>query len=94
MGGMTEAKISPGDMLLVCPTVPARSGDICVVVVENEALVKRVSITRDDAGDMERIILYSENPSFEPMDINDRDFRIVGKVMHATTYFGNGGTGQ
>lgn len=90
---MTEAKITTGDMLLVCPTVTVQSGDICVVVVGDEAMVKRVSIKRDETGDIQRLLLYSENPNFEPMDVTDQNARVVGKVMHSTTYFGNGSNG-
>lgn len=70
---MTDVGISPGDLLLVCSAVEVRDGDVAVVDVDGEAVVKRVY--RQEG----RLLLTSENPAFVPFTVNRA--RIVGRVM-------------
>lgn len=76
---MIDAGLRPGDRLLVCSAVQVNDGDIAVVDVDGEAMVKRV-YRRDHA-----VLLVSDNPAFAPREVETA--RIIGRVMNATRVF-------
>ena len=76
---MVDAGIQEGDLLLVCNSVEVESGDVAVVEVDGEAMCKRVRWVRDEYGRNRRLILLSDNPDFEPIEVDQ--VRVVGRVM-------------
>lgn len=75
---MTGAGIEEGDYVLVSPDEEVSNNGIAVVMLDNEATVKRFS----RAGDT--VTLKPENPGFEPLHIKEgsgRGFALVGKVI-------------
>lgn len=76
---MIDAGLRPGDRILVCSAVQVNDGDIAVVDVDGEAMVKRV-YRRDHA-----VLLVSDNPDFAPREVETA--RIIGRVMNATRVF-------
>lgn len=73
---MIDAHICPGDYILVRPQDDARSGEIVVALIDDEATVKRLERTP------EGIRLIPENPLMSPIEIEDpENLRIVGKVV-------------
>ena len=73
---MTGAGILPGDVVIVEPTPTARSGEIVVAMVGDEATVKTLRRTG------RRVELHPENPRYKPI-IPERpqDLRILGRVV-------------
>jgi repressor LexA len=57
---MIDAGIFEGDILVVCGSLEARSGDIVVALVDNQNTVKRYM--KDSQG---RIYLKAENPQYD-----------------------------
>lgn len=74
-GKSMSPKIEDGDIVVVSPRREARSGDICVVRVNDEDVLKKVKI--DDLY----VHLIPLNPSFEPMTVRKRDVMFVWKVV-------------
>jgi repressor LexA len=72
---MIGAGIFPGDLVLVRRQDTARSGEIVVALVEDEATVKRLRITN------RRLELHPENPVFEVIVPDPGACRILGKVI-------------
>ena len=73
---MTGASIRDGDIVIVRQQPVAESGDIVVVLIDDEATVKRLFIEGD------RIELRPENRRYKPIPIGSEiDFRILGKVL-------------
>lgn len=72
---MTQAGIEEGELLLVCRTVPVRRGDIAVVRIEDEVVVKRVQ-ELDGA-----LLLVSDNPAYPVRRVDNGSVQIVGRVM-------------
>lgn len=78
---MIEARIFPGDDLFVRKQSSVNHGDIAVVLIDQEATVKRVLFKGNT------IILKPENHKYEPMvflpeDIETKKVQILGKVIH------------
>jgi repressor LexA len=72
---MIGAGIFEGDLVLVRRQEAARSGEIVVALVEDEATVKRLRLSN------RRIELHPENPAF-PVIVPPRgECRILGKVV-------------
>lgn len=71
---MVDAGIREGDLLLVCPTVAVRDGDVAIVDVDGEAMVKRVYIQS-----VRRVMLVSDNSAYPPRFVERA--RIIGRVM-------------
>lgn len=67
--------IVEGDLLFVCTAVPVRHGDIAVVRIEDEVVVKRVQELDDS------LLLISENPQHPPRRVNGSGVAILGRVM-------------
>jgi len=74
---MKNAGILDGDIVIVQHEAPVRSGEIAVVLVGEEATVKRFFPRRD------RILLIPENDDYEPMEVRESDpeVRVAGKVV-------------
>jgi repressor LexA len=74
---MTGAQIRDGDYLLIRPQATAETGEIVVVMVDDEVTVKRFYRRRN------RIELRPENPAYDTIvcRAGDEDLEIVGKVV-------------
>jgi len=71
---MRDAGIHEGDYIFVRSQQTARSGDMVVAVIDDEATVKWYRPRRG------KIYLEPDNPAFEPIVLS-RDIRIAGKVV-------------
>lgn len=72
---MVNARIEDGDLLLIRKQETFENGEIMAVIVDDEAVLKR--IYKSDGV----IILQSENPKYPPKFItNKSDIRIIGKL--------------
>jgi repressor LexA len=78
---MTGAGIFPSDLVLVRRQDSARSGEIVVALVEDEATVKRLRISRN------QIELHPENPAFPVIVPKPGECRILGKVIEVRRSF-------
>jgi repressor LexA len=73
---MLNAHILPGDKVIVQQTTHASPGEIVVALVEGEATVKTFRKTAT------KIVLEPANPKYNPIVVGeDKDFRIIGKVV-------------
>jgi len=72
---MVGAGILPGDIVIVKSQPRARSGEVVVALVEDEATVKTL---RHRGG---RVELHPENPDFDIIRPDPRAFTILGKVI-------------
>ncbi len=72
---MVKAGILDGDFVLVRPQSTVEDGEIVVVLIEDEATVKR--FFREGDG----IRLQPENPALAPIIIRNKDVKIIGKVI-------------
>lgn len=72
---MINARIQDGDLLLIRKQETFENGEIMAVIVDDEAVLKRIYKSEDV------IILQSENPKYPPKFItNKSDIRIIGKL--------------
>ena len=78
---MKGAGIFPGDLVLVRRQEEARSGEIVVALVEDEATVKRLRIRN------RRIELHPENPEFDVIVPQPGACTILGKVIEVRRIF-------
>ncbi len=74
-GNSMSPKIENGDIVVVSPREEARSGDICVVRVNAEDVLKKIRI------DPPYIHLIPLNTDFEPLTVRQKDVSFVGKVV-------------
>lgn len=77
---MINARIFDGDILFVKKQPIVNDGEIAVVLIENEATVKRVYYDRENGI----ITLVPENPLYKPMRYSGEQLnqiRILGKVI-------------
>jgi repressor LexA len=74
-GSSMSPKIEDGDIVVVSPQRESRSGDICVVRVNEEDVLKMVKI------DEEHIHLIPLNNEFEVVTVRKRDVAFVWKVV-------------
>jgi repressor LexA len=74
---MIEAHIQDGDFAMVRPQSTAEDGEIVVVLIEDEATIKRIFRKRD------LIQLEPANPTMEPIVVRkgEKKVAIVGKVV-------------
>ena len=79
---MRQAGILPGDTVIVRRQPTARSGDIVVALIGEEATVKRY---REKDG---RIELHPENDAFESIVPREdgEPFSLLGKVIEVRRY--------
>ncbi len=78
---MRDARILPGDLVYVRPQDYLDEGDIGVVLLEDEATIKRIHYQQKN------MILTPANENYQPIiltpaDIEARHVRIVGKVLY------------
>lgn len=72
---MINARIQDGDLLLIRQQESFENGEIMAVLINDEAVLKRVY--RTDST----LFLQSENPKYEPIIVNaNSDIRIIGKL--------------
>lgn len=77
---MVNARIFDGDTLFVKKQDMVDDGEIAVVLIEDEATVKRVYYDREN----NTITFMPENPAYKPMRYNGEELnniRILGKVI-------------
>lgn len=74
-GNSMAPRIEDGDVIVVSPKQEARSGDICVVRVNDEDTVKRVKI------EPEFLQLVPLNSEYEPMVVRKKDIAFIWKVV-------------
>jgi repressor LexA len=73
---MIGSGIDDGDIVVVRQQPAAEHGEIVVVLLGEEATVKKISYS----GDVVRLI--ASNPAYSPINVDVReDFRILGKVL-------------
>lgn len=78
---MKDARILPGDLVYIKPQTYLDEGDIGVVMLEDEATIKRIHYQNDC------LVLVPANDNYQPLtlspaDIEARHVRIVGKVLY------------
>lgn len=78
---MIDARIFPHDLVYVKRQSQVENGQIAVVLVGDEATLKRVYFEDDS------IVLKPENAAYEPMvftkdEIEEKPVRILGRVIH------------
>ncbi len=74
-GKSMSPRIEDGDIVVVSPHQDVRSGDICVVRVNDEDVLKKVKI------DEQYIHLIPLNPDFDPVTVRKRDVMFIMKVI-------------
>lgn len=74
-GASMSPRIEDGDIVVVSPKHETRNGDICVVRVNDEDVLKKVKF--DDT----HIHLIPLNLEFEPVSVKRRDVSFVWKVV-------------
>jgi repressor LexA len=74
---MKNAGILDGDLVIVRHEAPVKSGEIGVVLIGDEATVKRVFPRRD------KVLLLPENDDYKPIEVRptDPEVRVAGKVV-------------
>lgn len=75
---MIGARIYDGDIVFIHAQPYVKDGEIAVVLIDDEATLKRVYKLGD------RIILRAENPAYPPMEFSQNDgktLRILGKAI-------------
>ncbi len=81
---MINARIFDGDILFVKSQSSVDNGDIAVVLIDDEATVKRVYIDYNDDNTVSMLTLIPENPMYRPMRYMGHKLesvRILGKVV-------------
>lgn len=74
-GNSMSPRIEDGDIVVVSPQEESRSGDICVVRVNDEDVLKKVKIEGT------HLHLIPLNPQFEPVTVKKRDTTFLWKVI-------------
>jgi len=71
---MIGARIHEGDLLLIREQPEVENGEIAVVLIGDEAILKRVYLNNN------KLILQSENPNYSPILSPPAEVKIVGKL--------------
>lgn len=79
---MTRAGIFAGDVVIVRRQQKVEPGRIVVAFVGDEAIVQTYRLRRG------RAVLQPENPAFEPIVVDPRRVRILGRVVELRRRFG------
>jgi repressor LexA len=74
-GNSMAPRIEDGDIIVVSPKLEARTGDICVVRVNDEDTVKRVKVEE------QYLHLIPLNPEYEPMVVKKKDVTFMWRVV-------------
>lgn len=77
---MSGAGILPGDMVIARRQTSAHEGDIIIALVGEEATMKRLR----RAG--QQVVLWPENPEFEPILLPPEELNVLGKVIEVRRY--------
>ncbi len=75
---MIDARIQEGDLLLIREQKTIENGEIAVVAIDNDAVLKRVYCKNNV------LILQSENAKYEPIVLHDEEMsraQILGKLI-------------
>ena len=83
---MIYAHIYDGDMLYIKKCTHVESGTIAIVMIQEEATVKKV-IWKDDFMILEAGNPLVENRYFTKKEIQELRVQIIGKVVFSKTYF-------
>src|SRR5690606_39970820 len=82
---MVGARIHDGDLLLIRKQPDVADGEIAAVLIDDEAMLKRVY--RQNG----LLVLQSENPNYPPIVVdpknNPRNIRIIGKLKKVVIDF-------
>ena len=79
---MIKAGIFDGDFVIVEPQKEAKTGDIVVALIDDEATVKTFERKND------KVRLLPENDNYNPIDVtNKENFSLVGRVKGIVRYF-------
>ena len=79
---MLKAGIFDGDFVIVEPQKEAKTGDIVVALIDDEATVKTFERKNDT------VRLLPENDNYNPIDVtNKENFSLVGRVKGIVRYF-------
>ena len=70
---MIDAGIADGDQVLVCKTLPVTDGDIAVLKVNGEIVVKRVYRRKG------QLQLVSDDSGYQPRDVDEGS--LVGVIV-------------
>ena len=74
-GKSMSPRIEEGDIVVVSPEQEVKSGNICVIRVNDEDVLKKIKI------DEHYVHLIPLNPSFEPVTVRKRDISCLWKVV-------------
>lgn len=72
---MSGEGINPRDLVVIKPQATASHGDLVAVLLGEEATVKRIHFQGP------RIRLMPSNPAYEPIEVEQEDARIIGRVV-------------
>src|SRR5690606_15658173 len=72
---MIDAGIDIGDLVIVHRQEAVSTGDIVIALIGQEATMKKFMLMGDS------VLLISENPNYEPIQMNPNDVVINGKVI-------------
>lgn len=79
---MINARIHNGDLLLIRSQDEVENGEIAAVLIDGEAVLKRVHKTDDS------LVLQSENSKYPPIIVGkNSDIRIIGKLKRNVIVF-------
>lgn len=78
---MSGAGILPDDLVIARRQETAREGDIVVALVGDEATVKRFRLSG------KQVVLWPENPDFQPLLLSSEDLTLLGKVVEVRRYY-------
>jgi repressor LexA len=74
-GNSMSPKIEDGDIVVISPQQDVRTGDICVIRVNDEDVLKKIKI------DDHYVHLIPLNTDFEPLSVRKKDISFMGKVV-------------
>jgi SOS-response transcriptional repressor LexA len=74
-GASMSPRIEDGDIVVVSPKHETKNGDICVIRVNDEDVLKKIKI------DETHIHLIPLNSEFEPVSVKKRDVTFIWKVV-------------
>ncbi|MFI5252006.1 MAG: helix-turn-helix domain-containing protein [Bacteroidota bacterium] len=74
-GTSMSPKIEDGDIVVVSPRHEVRNGDICVIRVNDEDVLKKIKLEE------QYVHLIPLNPVFEPVTVRKRDITFIWKVV-------------
>lgn len=81
---MINARINHGDIVFIRQQSIVDNGEIAVVIIDNEATLKRVYFDRTNG----KLVLSAENPAYPPMVYTGEELneiRILGKAIYFTS---------